>query len=94
MGVQPFYGKGPHRLLRAGRAKIKWYTEPPTLLCTFSQFTDVASGRIIQVEGRRFGDPCSKKTQLSNVGYTIIKEVQLKTETRGTARLTALHCHV
>lgn len=86
MGVQPFYGKGPHRLLRTGREKItKCYTEPPKLLCTFcrhSQFTDVASGRIIQVGVRRFGNPCSKKTQLSNVGIMLHDYTRSSTESR------------
>jgi hypothetical protein len=100
MGVQPFYGKGPHRLLRAGSAKItKWYTEPPKLLSNFcSIFTVYRCGLGPHNTSWRVAvwRPMFLKTQLSNavLCYTIIQEVHLKTEPRGTARLTALHCHV
>jgi hypothetical protein len=69
MGLGTFYGKGPHRLLRAGsraaRRQIAVSGIPNCLNCcvifiVYTQFRNVAAGRIIQDGGPRDGDPWSK----------------------------------
>lgn len=85
MGVQPFYGKGPHRLLRTRRAEITGipnHLNCCVLFIAYSEFTDVASGCIIQAGGLRFGDPCFKKTQLSYVGIMLHDYTGSSTENR------------
>jgi hypothetical protein len=66
MGLQPFYGKGPQPLLRAGSwaasgKKITLSGIPDCLnycvICImYAEFTNVAAGRMIKLDGPRIGD--------------------------------------
>jgi hypothetical protein len=68
MGLQTFYGKGPHTSLwagsRAARGKITVSVMPDrfnycVIVIVYAQFTSVASGRITQPGAPGVGDPCS-----------------------------------
>ena len=64
--LQPFYGKGPHRLLwaasRAELGSVAISYAPNCLnfgeiFILYTQFTNAAAGRVIQPGGPRFGHP-------------------------------------
>ena len=66
MGLQTFYGKGPHQLLWAGsraergRITVTGISNCPNyceMFIVYSQFTVVSTGRVIPPGGLRVGDP-------------------------------------
>jgi hypothetical protein len=68
MCVQPFYGKGPHKLLWAdsrtasGKTTVTGISNCESvceIVQVYTRFTNVSASRIIQPGGQRVGDPNS-----------------------------------
>jgi hypothetical protein len=75
MGLQPFYGNGPHPLLSAGsRAARGKLTSgiPACLNCceifmVYKQFANAVTGRVIQPGGPHVTDPCCVSADIRRI---------------------------
>ena len=71
MGVQPLYGKEPHKLLWAGSRAVSRKTTVTAIpncvsdceiVLVYTHFTNVSASRVMQPGGPRVGDPSSGLT--------------------------------
>jgi len=87
MGIEPFYGKGPYKLLWAGSraASVKTTvtckpncTSDCEIILVYAHFTNVSASRTMQPGGPIVGDPSSGLTLNSKTAKTqVIKNIRL-----------------